>query len=152
MGRDPDDSSRACTCTVASQAGTDTTRARIGCGNRAAGGAHVRQMALVAALLEACEFCDQPENHEHVIETLARPEFVGVSAEILRRGIDGDIDAGHGNTRTLPGFLTRPVDGHLRGDLPMMRSRNACVLSYLPPTANAVSYYSRPRPRSRLLY
>ena len=61
-------------------------------------------VALVAALLEACEFCDQLENHEEVIETLARPEFVGVSAEILRRGIDGDIDAGHGNKRMVRDF------------------------------------------------
>lgn len=52
-------------------------------------------IALVAALLEACEFCDQPENHEHVIETLARPEYVGVAEASLRHGIAGAIDFGH---------------------------------------------------------
>ncbi|MEY4918299.1 MAG: hypothetical protein RL616_2212 [Verrucomicrobiota bacterium] len=61
-------------------------------------------LALVAALLEACEFCDAPENHEHIIETLARPQFVGVTANALRHGIDGEIDFGHGTERTLDDF------------------------------------------------
>ena len=44
-------------------------------------------IALVAALLEACEWCAAPENHELLITTLARPEFVGVAAAGLRRGV-----------------------------------------------------------------
>ncbi len=52
-------------------------------------------VALVAALLEACEFCDQPENHEAVTKTLARPEYVGASAAALRCGLDGELDFGH---------------------------------------------------------
>ncbi len=61
-------------------------------------------VALVAALLEACEFCDRPENHEQIIETLARPEFVGVSENSLRHGIGGELDFGHGHERTVNGF------------------------------------------------
>ena len=61
-------------------------------------------IALVAALLEACEFCDQPENHEHIIATLARPEYVGVSEEALRHGIDGTIDFGHDTERAVRDF------------------------------------------------
>jgi len=61
-------------------------------------------IALVAALHEACEFCDQPENHEQIIETLARPEFIGVSENSLRHGIVGVIDFGHGQERTVNGF------------------------------------------------
>ena len=57
---------------------------------------HAEHVALVAALIEACEFCDQPANHERVIATLARPEFVGVPATALRHGIDGTMDFGHG--------------------------------------------------------
>ena len=61
-------------------------------------------LALVAALIEACEFCDQPENHERVITTLARPEFVGASVTALRHGINGDLDFGHGTVRSLRDF------------------------------------------------
>ncbi len=61
-------------------------------------------IALVAALLEACEFCDQPENHEHIIETLARPEYVGVTEAALRNGITGRMDFGHGRERQLSDF------------------------------------------------
>ncbi|HEY5345929.1 MAG TPA: CmpA/NrtA family ABC transporter substrate-binding protein [Verrucomicrobiae bacterium] len=61
-------------------------------------------IALVAALLEACEFCDRPENHDQIIATLARPEFVGVSENSLRHGITGEIDFGHGQERTVSDF------------------------------------------------
>ena len=61
-------------------------------------------IALVAALLEACEFCDQPENHEQIIKTLARPEFVGVSENSLHHGIGGEIDFGHGVERNVNDF------------------------------------------------
>ncbi|MDR3459869.1 MAG: CmpA/NrtA family ABC transporter substrate-binding protein [Verrucomicrobiae bacterium] len=61
-------------------------------------------LALVAALLEACEFCDQPENHAQIIATLARPQFVGVSEEALRHGIEGVIDFGHGVERSVRDF------------------------------------------------
>ena len=53
-------------------------------------------LALVVALLEACEFCDQPKNHARIIETLGRPEYVGVAESTLRRGIEGELDLGHG--------------------------------------------------------
>lgn len=61
-------------------------------------------VALVAALLEACEFCDQPENHGQIVETLARSEFVGVSENSLRGGITGEMDFGHGRERSVRDF------------------------------------------------
>ena len=61
-------------------------------------------VALVAALFEACEFCDQPENHAQIIETLARPEYIGVSASAQRHGITGEMDFGHDTERALPDF------------------------------------------------
>jgi len=61
-------------------------------------------VTLVAALLEACEFCDQPENHERIIQTLARPEYVGVDESALRHGITGEMDFGHGIERAVSGF------------------------------------------------
>jgi ABC-type nitrate/sulfonate/bicarbonate transport system substrate-binding protein len=61
-------------------------------------------VALVAALLEACEFCDRPENHEQIISVLARPEFVGVSKSALKHGISGRLDCGRGTCRVLDDF------------------------------------------------
>lgn len=60
--------------------------------------------ALIAALLEACHFCDQPANHRRIAEVLARPEYVGVSADLLLRGLDGQLDFGHGQTRSVDDF------------------------------------------------
>jgi len=65
---------------------------------------HEGHVALVAALTEACEFCDDPENHEAIVEILARPEFVGVAESALRHGLTGEMDFGHGTIRRMPGF------------------------------------------------
>ncbi|HWX18910.1 MAG TPA: CmpA/NrtA family ABC transporter substrate-binding protein [Candidatus Binatia bacterium] len=61
-------------------------------------------LALVAALLEACAFCDTPENRARVITTLARPEYVGAPEKALRAGIHGEFDFGHGRVRSFPDF------------------------------------------------
>lgn len=53
-------------------------------------------VALVAALLEACEYCDAPRHHEQVVRWLARPEYVGAAESALRRGITGIMDFGQG--------------------------------------------------------
>ena len=62
-------------------------------------------LALVAALREACVFCDQPENHARIATTLARPEFVGVPEEMLKRGLAGRLDCGNGLTRQVDDFF-----------------------------------------------
>jgi ABC-type nitrate/sulfonate/bicarbonate transport system substrate-binding protein len=59
---------------------------------------------LVAALLEACAYCDHSGNMDHVIATLARPEFVATPAALLVRGLSGEMDFGHGRLRTVPDF------------------------------------------------
>src|SRR5262249_26411819 len=40
-------------------------------------------LALIAALLEACEFCDVPENQDQIAATLSRPEYVNAPAAAL---------------------------------------------------------------------
>jgi nitrate/nitrite transport system ATP-binding protein len=47
-------------------------------------------LALVKALLEACEYCDDRRNREEVLELLCRPEYVGSAPEYARPGF---IDA-----------------------------------------------------------
>ena len=63
-----------------------------------------QHIALVAALLEACEFCDAPENREALVSVLARPEYVNASAESLRHGFSGDFDFGQNGARTVRDF------------------------------------------------
>ncbi len=61
-------------------------------------------LALIAALIEACAYCDCPENREQVIQTLARPEYVNVSIESLRGSMLGRFDYGNGRVDWLPDF------------------------------------------------
>lgn len=68
-------------------------------------------LVLVAALREACEFCDQPENHGKIAATLERREFVGAPAEILQRGLAGQLDCGNGVRRRVNDFFVFHRDG-----------------------------------------
>lgn len=61
-------------------------------------------VALVAALLEACEFCDAVENRERIITTLCRPEYVGATPHALQHAFDEEFDFGHGRTQSVPDF------------------------------------------------
>jgi len=63
-------------------------------------------VALVAALIEGCEFCDVPGNRNEIVATLARPEYVGTSAATLRPAFDAEFDFGHGHTRPVRDFVT----------------------------------------------
>src|SRR3569832_912523 len=58
-------------------------------------------LGLLAAVLEACEFCDAPENRERLVATLARPGNVGVPRSILEAGLCGTLDFGHGRVRSV---------------------------------------------------
>jgi len=61
-------------------------------------------LSLVAALLEACAYCDDRQNHDHIIEVLSRPEYVGTSPEALRCGITGKFEFAGGMVRTISDF------------------------------------------------
>jgi ABC-type nitrate/sulfonate/bicarbonate transport system substrate-binding protein len=53
-------------------------------------------LALIAALIEACAFCDRPENRERVMEALAQPEYLDAPIQALRMSMSGTFDFGHG--------------------------------------------------------
>lgn len=61
-------------------------------------------LALVAALLEACEYCEAARNRDQLIAVLARPEYVNAPADALRWGFEGSFDFGHGQVRMVPDF------------------------------------------------
>ena len=63
-----------------------------------------QHVALVAALLEACEFCDAPGNRAQIIKTLAQPAYVNVPAAALRCAFSTEFDFGHGEVRHVPNF------------------------------------------------
>lgn len=52
-------------------------------------------LAVIAALIEACAFCEKPENRERLIETLAQSKYVGAPIQALRMGMGGTFDYGH---------------------------------------------------------
>lgn len=58
-------------------------------------------LALVAALLEACAWCDDPGHQAEIARVLARPEYVGVPAAILGRSLTGNFHFGRGITRNV---------------------------------------------------
>lgn len=61
--------------------------------------------ALLAALLEACAFCDEAENREQLVATLARVEYVGVPEAALQRSFRQEFDFGDGRMRRVRDFV-----------------------------------------------
>jgi len=46
-------------------------------------------LRLIAAVLEACELCSDPANHQDISALLARREYINAPAELLRRSFSG---------------------------------------------------------------
>ncbi len=55
--------------------------------------------AVLKALHEASVWCDDPANHDALAELLARPEFIGAPAELLRARLGKSVDYGNGRKR-----------------------------------------------------
>jgi nitrate/nitrite transport system ATP-binding protein len=51
-------------------------------------------IALVKALLEACEYCDDRRNREEIVELLAQPHYVGAAPEYIRPGFIDPYERG----------------------------------------------------------
>jgi ABC-type nitrate/sulfonate/bicarbonate transport system substrate-binding protein len=62
---------------------------------------HVR---IVAALLEACVYCDQPCNRERLVEILAQPQYVSATPAALRASFCGPLDLGQGRSASSSNF------------------------------------------------
>lgn len=68
-------------------------------------------LRLIAALLEACAFCEKPGNREQVIDTLARPDYVNASPDTLRRSVSGPFHFGGDRIEPVPNFHRFSGDG-----------------------------------------
>ena len=61
-------------------------------------------LAMITALLEACEFCDQLENREPLIETLSKARYVGAPVNVIRASLGEHYDLGNGRAEQIPDF------------------------------------------------
>ncbi|MGB5974007.1 MAG: CmpA/NrtA family ABC transporter substrate-binding protein, partial [Nodosilinea sp.] len=59
-------------------------------------------VALVKALLEACEYCDDRRNRGEIAQMLARPEYVGADESLIRQGFLDPYDRGDGSEPKQP--------------------------------------------------
>ncbi|MBD1836542.1 ABC transporter substrate-binding protein [Cyanobacteria bacterium FACHB-472] len=53
-------------------------------------------VALIKALLEACEYCDDHRHREEVLKLLCQPDYVGAAVEHIRPGFIDPYDRGTG--------------------------------------------------------
>ncbi|CAN1209394.1 nitrate ABC transporter ATP-binding protein [Tumidithrix helvetica PCC 7403] len=67
-------------------------------------------LALVKALLEACQFCQPFENRDEVVLTLARPSFLNMEPVCIRSGFAGPYRIGTGESRYYKDFCEFLVD------------------------------------------
>ncbi|BAQ66538.1 nitrate ABC transporter ATP-binding protein [Geminocystis sp. NIES-3709] len=67
-------------------------------------------IALVKALIEACEYCDDRRNREEIVELLTKPEYLNMSAKYIRPGFIDDYNYGT-KTESLLRFNQFFVDG-----------------------------------------
>jgi ABC-type nitrate/sulfonate/bicarbonate transport system substrate-binding protein len=59
---------------------------------------------LIAALLEACAFCDEPQNRQALCEILCRSEYVDAPSECLAPGLFGENQLRDNRIRSLHGL------------------------------------------------
>jgi nitrate/nitrite transport system ATP-binding protein len=53
-------------------------------------------LALLKALLEACEYCDDRRNREEILQLLCQPQYIGASPDYIRPGFIDAYDNGMG--------------------------------------------------------
>jgi ABC-type nitrate/sulfonate/bicarbonate transport system substrate-binding protein len=59
---------------------------------------------LIAALHEACAWCDQPHNRERLAEMLSAPNYLNLSTALITPALKGRFDCGHGDIANAPDF------------------------------------------------
>ncbi|HEX4087005.1 MAG TPA: CmpA/NrtA family ABC transporter substrate-binding protein [Chthoniobacteraceae bacterium] len=67
-------------------------------------------LAMLAALLEACAFCEEPANRPELIRMLALPRYLNVPERLLENSLLGHFNTGRG-VKPAPDFITYHKDG-----------------------------------------
>lgn len=83
-----------------------------------------QHLALIAALIEACQFCQKLENRERVVETLAQRKYLDVPIQTIRASLGGHFDMGHGRIEKMPDFHV--FSGPLANEPTLERGRWVC--------------------------
>lgn len=60
--------------------------------------------ALVAALTQACAWCDRPENRAPLADLLADARYLNLSARVIAPALTGRFDCGHSRLENIPDF------------------------------------------------
>lgn len=60
--------------------------------------------ALVTALVEAADWCDEPANREPLAQLLSRAGYINQSTRIIAPALTGAFDCGHNRTERVPDF------------------------------------------------
>jgi hypothetical protein len=61
-------------------------------------------VSLVAALIAACRYCDDPSHADELAELLSRRAYLNLSAKLIRRGLSGRFEHGHEREEAAPDF------------------------------------------------
>lgn len=62
---------------------------------------------LIVALDAAARWCDQPENHDALAQTLAEPRYIAAPVDIIRRVLAGEFSLdGSGNRRVIANYFS----------------------------------------------
>lgn len=67
---------------------------------------HEQHQALLAALLEACVYCDDKAHAREIAALLSRPEYLDIPARAILPSLSGVYDFGHGRTEKIPDFIS----------------------------------------------
>jgi nitrate/nitrite transport system ATP-binding protein len=73
-------------------------------------------LALVKALLEACQFCHASNNRDRVLEIICQPQYLNVDPVLVRPGFAGPLRTGRGKSLYLKDFNQFLVDNMPRLD------------------------------------
>jgi ABC-type nitrate/sulfonate/bicarbonate transport system substrate-binding protein len=68
-------------------------------------------LAVIAALLDACDYCDNPSNALEMMTILAKPQYLNGRNEALGRSLCGSFDFGDGHAESADGFHIFFADG-----------------------------------------
>jgi ABC-type nitrate/sulfonate/bicarbonate transport system substrate-binding protein len=105
-------------------------------------------LALVAALNEACAFCEEAANRTYVAEVLARGTFAGTPPESLTRSLVGPFAYGDGRTRDSQGLhifsgdrANEPTGDKLRWVLNGLESTGILASGALPSAAASARWF-----------
>lgn len=66
---------------------------------------HEQHEALLAALLEACSFCDDKTNAKAIAEILSRTQYIGIATKAILPSLTGIYDFGHGRKEVIEDFV-----------------------------------------------